>query len=266
MDDTLTQPAAQAPNDTGITRVRDGALLLLGIHRPQRKNALTGAMYAALAAGLHEADSDSGIHAVLLHGSEQVFCAGNDIGDFAKPRLADDERPSARFMRAALALRKPLVAAVNGPAVGIGNNARLGFPFARLGLCPEFASTLLLPATLGHQRAAELLLLGGMLDAAAAHAMGLVNAVLEPAAVLPHATAVAQQLCHLSPQAVQATKALMRGDTQLLAQRMRHENNAFTALLQTPQAQTAFAAFLKTAPASTIPPAAAPADPAKGTR
>lgn len=241
-----------------ITSVREGALLLLGINRPARKNALTGAMYLALAAALLDAQGSDAIRAVVIHGTENEFCAGNDVGDFAKARDSVEERPSARFMQAVLALGKPLVAAVNGPAVGIGATmllhcdlvyagtaARFSFPFVKLGLCPEFASTIMLPATLGRQRAAELLLLGESFGATAAQEMGLVSAVLEPGEVLAHATKIGQRLCELSPKALQATKSLIRGDTNMLSRRVREEDRHFAALLQTPEAQGAVASFLK---------------------
>ncbi|WP_198084092.1 enoyl-CoA hydratase [Variovorax sp. E3] len=241
----------------GIVRVAQGGVLRLGFDRPARKNAMTGAMYAALAEALVDADRDEAVRAVILHGSEDAFCAGNDIGDFASNAPDQGERPSARFMKALLRLRKPVVAAVNGPAVGIGatmllhcdlvyagTGAKLVFPFARLGLCPEFASTLLLPAKLGHQRAAELLMLGDPCSAQEAHTLGLVNAVMPPADVLPHASDVAARLAAMSVASLHAAKSLMRGDElDRYEERMEKENAQFSRLLVSPEAKSAFAAF-----------------------
>lgn len=241
----------------GITRAVEGGIVRLGFDRPARKNAMTAAMYVALAEALVEADGDEALRVVLLHGSEDAFCAGNDIADFASNAPAQGERPSARFMKALLRMSKPVVAAVNGPAIGIGatmllhcdlvyagTGAKLAFPFAKLGLCPEFASTLLLPAKLGHQRAAELLMLGDPCSAQEAQALGLVNAVMPPAEVLPHASAVAARLAATSAASLHATKSLMRSDElDRYEERMTKENAQFARLLDSPEAKSAFAAF-----------------------
>ncbi len=244
---------------TGILQAAEGGVLRLGFDRPARRNAMTGAMYAALADALAQADGDGAVRAVLLHGSEEAFCAGNDIGEFAANAPGEGERPSARFMKALLHVGKPVVAAVNGPAVGIGatmllhcdlvyagSAAKLAFPFARLGLCPEFASTLLLPARLGHQRAAELLMLGDPCSAQEAQALGLVNAVLPPAEVLPHALAIAARLAATSGPSLRATKSLMCGEELAgYERRIAQENAQFSQLLDSPEAKAAFAAFLQ---------------------
>lgn len=251
--------SAGAEAAAGITRVLEDGILRLGFDRPVRKNAMTGAMYGGVADALREAETDVAVRVVVLHGNEEVFCAGNDIADFAAHAPGEGERPSARFMKAMLHIGKPVLAAVNGPAVGIGatmllhcdmvfagSNAKLIFPFAKLGLCPEFASTLLLPAKLGHQRAAELLMLGDACGAEEAKALGLVNAVLPPSQTLPHALRVAARLAATSAASLRATKALMRGD-ELAAyeQRMGQENAQFARLLDSPEAKAAFASFLQ---------------------
>lgn len=247
-----------------VTRVIESGLFLLGINRPARKNALTSEMYIELADALAEAERDESVRAVVIHGTDSAFCAGNDIGDFANPRAIEGERPSARFMKSVIGLGKPLLAAVNGPAVGIGATmllhcdlvfagatAKLAFPFSKLGLCPEFASSLVLPATIGYQRAAELLLLGDPVDAATAQGLGLVNAVLPPAEVLPRAVTVARRLCNASPSALRATKALMRGEPDAYLRQIEQENQKFAMLLQTPEAKSAFDAFLNPGKTST---------------
>ncbi|MDM0032444.1 enoyl-CoA hydratase [Variovorax sp. J22P271] len=241
-----------------ITREVDDGLCLLGINRPSRRNALTSDMYIELAQALVEAERDEKVRAVVIHGSESAFCAGNDNADFASLPSIEGERPSVRFMKAVIALGKPLLAAVNGSAVGIGatmllhcdlvfagSSAKLSFPFSKLGLCPEFASSLLLPAALGHQRAAELLMLGDAVGAADARTLGLVNAVLPPQEVLPHAVAVARRLCAASAPALRSIKSLMRGEPAAAhLRRLEQENLMFAQLLQTPQAKAAFDAFL----------------------
>ncbi|MDM0021233.1 enoyl-CoA hydratase-related protein [Variovorax saccharolyticus] len=246
-----------------VTRVADEGLLLVGINRPARKNALTSAMYVELAEALAAAERDDSIRAVVVHGTESAFCAGNDIGDFANPRSIEGERPSVRFMKSVIGLGKPLLAAVNGPAVGIGatmllhcdlvfagTTAKLAFPFSKLGLCPEFASSLVLPVTLGYQRAAELLLLGDAVDAAAAQSLGLVNAVLPPEEVLQHAVAVGRRLCAASAPSLRAIKSLMRGDSETYLRRMDRENEEFARLLETPHAKEAFKTFLMPRPST----------------
>ena len=248
-------------NDTtnDISRGLEAGVLRLGFDRPARKNAMTGAMYLALAEALQQADADDVVRVVLIHGNEEAFCAGNDIGDFAAAAPSEGERPSARFMKALLRMGKPVVAAVNGPAVGIGatmllhcdlvyagSAAKLVFPFAKLGLCPEFASTLLLPAKLGHQRAAALLMLGEPCTAQEAQALGLVNAVLPPAEVLPQALKAAAQLAATSAPSLRATKALMRGEELAgYEARIAQENAHFAQLLASSEAKAAFAAFLQ---------------------
>ena len=236
-----------------------GGVLQIGLNRPERKNAMTGAMYEALALALAEADQDVNVRVVVLHGNESAFCSGNDISDFAAAAEATTERPSHKFMHAVIGFGKPLLASVNGPAVGIGatmllhcdmvfagSNLALAFPFVKLGLCPEFASSALLAQRVGHQRAAELFLLGTACTAERALSLGLVNHVLAPEKSLEQALATASTLAQASPDAVTTTKSLMRGNTSPeLLTRIQLENEQFARLLQTPQAQAAFASFMK---------------------
>lgn len=240
-----------------IQTLRDG-ILSLCLNRPERKNALTPDMYLGLADALNIAATSDEVRVVILHGTEDVFCAGNDIESFAANNAPDAERPSLRFMRALSGLMKPVIAAVNGPAVGIGatmllhcdlvyagRQTQLIFPFIKLGLCPEFASTYLLTARLGHQRAAELLLLGEACDAERALSLGLVNAVMDAQDVLPHASASAARLAGLSRPALTASKTLMReGVQQACEKQIGIEMAAFTRLLDSSEAKAAFQAFL----------------------
>ncbi|MBS0466962.1 MAG: enoyl-CoA hydratase/isomerase family protein [Proteobacteria bacterium] len=250
-----------AQADIGIQRQLDNGVLRLSFNRPERKNAITQGMYTALADALLEADAAPDVRVVVLHGSAEAFTAGNDIADFAAAPAAEGEHPSARFMRAVVQLGKPLIAAVNGPAVGIGatvllhcdlvyagSNATLLFPFVKLGLCPEFGSSLLLARRIGPQQAARLLLLAEPCTATQALALGLVTEVLAPAESLDRALAAAAKLAASSPDAVMSTRWLMRQSSvdETMA-RIGLENEHFGRLRQTPQAQAAFAAFLNKA-------------------
>ena len=173
---------------------REGGLLTLRLNRPDKKNALTRAMYSQLGAALQQADTDPEINAVLITGSLQCFTAGNDIADFLQEPPSDLDSPVFQFMRSLLECRKPVVAAVAGAAVGIGTtlllhcdlvyvsaDAKLRMPFVNLGLCPEFGSSLILPRLLGQAKAAELLLLGEAFTGEQAAAWGIASQALPSA-------------------------------------------------------------------------------------
>jgi enoyl-CoA hydratase/carnithine racemase len=244
---------------TDILATRRGASLELAFNRPSRKNALTNAMYEALAAGLAEAESDAGVRVIVFHGDEQAFTAGNDLGDFLATPPHGEDSPVFRFIRAVLAGTKPLVAAVNGPAVGIGTtlllhcdlvyageNARFILPFAALGLLPEFASSLVLPRIAGHHRAAEMLLLGEPFDARQGLAAGFVNKVLPAAETLAAARMAADRICALPPKSVRLTRALLRSrDKDAIAARAVEEGAHFSTMLREPAAREAMAAFME---------------------
>jgi enoyl-CoA hydratase/carnithine racemase len=244
---------------TDIIKEVENGVLRIGFNRPERKNAITAQMYRDLGSVLTAAQTDASIRVVVLHGSETVFTSGNDIKDFANREGQSKENPSEDFMRSVLSLGKPLIAAVNGHAVGIGatmllhcdlvyagESASLQFPFVKLGLCPEFGSSLLLPSIVGWQRAAELFLLGVPCSAARAETFGLVNQVLAPEDVLPHALSVASTLASLPPGALRVTKSLMRqGQAAATEQRLDQEFSAFRERLRSPEAKEAFAAFLE---------------------
>lgn len=193
------------------------------IDRPDKKNAITAAMYEALVANLRQAADDRAVRAVVITGAGSAFTAGNDLKDFGNPRFAQPDSPVLSFMQALAAYEKPVIAAVNGLAVGIGvtmllhcdlvyvaESATFSMPFVNLGLVPEFGSTLLLPAIAGRVRAAEKLLLGRPFLAAEAVVMGVANAVLPAAELLAHAQTVARGFNALPPGAVRDTKRMLR--------------------------------------------------------
>ncbi len=203
--------------------VTEQGIATITIDRPDKKNAITGAMYEAMVAGLQQAAADRSVRAVIFTGAGTAFTAGNDLKDFSNPRFAQPDSPVLTFMQTLATCDKPVIAAVNGLAVGIGvtmllhcdlvyvsETATFSMPFVNLGLVPEFASTLLLPAYAGRVRAAERLLLGKPFLAAEAVVMGIANAVLPAAELLPHAKKVASGFLALPPGAVRDTKRLLR--------------------------------------------------------
>lgn len=235
----------------------DGVLELC-FNRPEKKNAITGAMYGALTAALGDAAGRPAIRAVLIAGEGDIFTAGNDIKDFLAMPGGLDGAPPGQFIRAVATIEKPLVAAVHGPAIGIGTTlllhcdlvyaspeASLSVPFVDLGLVPEAGSSLLLPSRVGFARAAAMLLLGEPMDAEAARAAGLVTAIVPVADLRTHARAKARTLAAKPPAALAATRALMRGEPGALLARMELEAAAFSQALQGAEAREAFTAFLE---------------------
>lgn len=244
--------------DTIDVRAADG-VLHLRMQRPERKNALTFAMYEALTEGLTRAAGDAAIRVVTIAGTGGVFSSGNDLQDFMKQPRADEDSPVFRFLRALVALDKPLVAAVEGPAVGIGttmllhcdlvyaaDSARFQLPFTQLALVPEAASSFLLPRMLGHQRAAELLLLGEPFDAARALELGIVNAVLPADALHAHVEERVQRLVALPAAALRATKRLLRAPrADDVIAHMQAEGEIFRERLGSPEFREAATAFME---------------------
>ncbi|AUG03864.1 enoyl-CoA hydratase [Pseudomonas sp. 09C 129] len=237
---------------------REGGLLTLRLNRPDKKNALTRAMYSQLAEGLRQADADPEVRAVLLSGSSDCFTAGNDIADFLQQPPTGLDSPVFQFMLSLFECRKPVVAAVAGPAVGIGTtlllhcdlvyvsrDARLRMPFVNLGLCPEFGSSLILPRLLGQARAAELLLLGEGFSGEQAAQWGIANlALADGAATLDKAREMALRFEKLAPQAVQISKQLMRTpDREQLRKVIEEEGALFTQRLHSPEALAALSGF-----------------------
>ena len=242
-----------------VTLERESGLLSLRLNRPDKKNALTRAMYSQLAIALEQADADPTIKVVLISGSSECFTAGNDIADFLEQPPSGPDSPVFQFMRSVLDCRKPIVAAVAGSAVGIGTtlllhcdlvyisrDARLRMPFVNLGLCPEFGSSLILPRLLGQARAAQLLLLGEGFSGEQAGAWGLASEVLaDGAATLARAREMALRLAELAPAAVQISKALMKApDREQLQQVIAEEGALFVQRLHSPEALAALSGFL----------------------
>ena len=238
-------------------------VMTIEIARPEKKNALTQAMYTAMAQALEAAHTDAGVRAVLLTGQPGIFTSGNDIDDFMQrpPSLgaAAAEAPVAHFMRALLDCDKPVVAAVTGSAVGIGttlllhcdlvyvsDEARLAMPFVSLGLVPEYASSLVLPALLGHVKAAEKLMLGEPFSGSDAVDCGIANAVLPAGEVVNHARRMAERFNSLAPGAVRDTKRLMREPQRArIREVMATEGALFAQRLRSPEATEAFQAFFQ---------------------
>ena len=241
-----------------IEKSRDGGVLSLTLARPEKKNALTSAMYEALTQALLEANEDDAIAAVLIRGKDGVFCAGNDINDFLKAAPNSDASPGATFIQTLPAFEKPLVAAVEGPAIGIGTTlcfhcdlvyaaptARFQMPFVDLALVPEAASSLLVPQRFGMAKASEALLLAESFDSAEAHRLGLVNAVVETEQLYAHALAKAKALAAKPRGALLATRKLLRGDTAAIQTRMTEELRAFGVAVRSAEARAVFMAFLQ---------------------
>lgn len=237
----------------------EDSVVRVGLNRPEKKNALTTEMYAALADALEKADETSGTRVVLLHGTQDCFTSGNDLMDFMSAAALDHSSPVVRFLRNISRAKTPLVAAVGGPAIGIGTtmllhcdlvyageNARFQLPFVDLGLTPEAASTFLLPQLVGHQRAAECLLTGEPFSAKAAHEMGLVNRVVPPEELLDFATEQATKLAAKPPAALAVTKSLLKqGHVKEVQEVIAAELEVFAERLQSEEAQQAFAAFFE---------------------
>jgi enoyl-CoA hydratase/carnithine racemase len=238
---------------------RDGAVLRIELNRPEKKNAITVAMYRQLGDALESASGDPAIRAVLLHGRPEVFSSGNDVADFLADSPRGEDFAPFRFLRLLARFDKPLVAAVSGAAIGIGttmllhcdlvyaaSDARFQLPFASLGLVPEAASSLLLPRLAGWQKAAELLMLGEPFTAEAALGIGLVNQVVAPEKLPETATAAARALAAKPPASLRVTKALMkRALGTEVEEAMTREIREFTERLRSPEAKEAFAAFLE---------------------
>jgi len=237
---------------------REGAVMRAAFARPHKKNAITGAMYEALIEAFEAAERDPQVGAFVLSGKGGVFTAGNDIGDFlAVASRAEGDFPAWRFVSKLAEFEKPLVAAVDGLAVGVGTtlcfhcdlvyatpSARFQMPFVNLGLVPEAGSSLLAPLRFGRARAAQYLLLGEPFGAEEAQALGLVNALAPKAELLALAMGKAAELAAKPRAALIATRRLMRGNGEALKARMAEETHALAAALKSDEARKAFEAFL----------------------
>jgi enoyl-CoA hydratase/carnithine racemase len=242
-----------------VTVTDAGPVRTVRMNRPDKKNALTSAMYEAMAVALENADRRPDIRCVVIAGGLGAFSAGNDLAEFADAATAGAGlgSPVIRFLHALARSERPLVAAVQGLAVGVGTtmllhcdhvvagaDARFSTPFVNLGLVPEAASSLLAPRLMGHRRAFELLVMGRPLDAAAAQACGLVNAVVPPGDVETVAIKAADHIAALPRESVAASRCLMRGSPDDIVARIDEEARLFRERLRSEEARTAFDAFL----------------------
>lgn len=242
-----------------ILHHQENGVLTLTLNRADKKNAITSSMYAELARALTQAATDSALRVVLIQGHETVFSAGNDLADFMNLPPQGSDSPVSHFLQAIATFAKPLLAAVCGPAVGIGStmllhcdlvvagdNAAFSMPFVNLGLCPEAASSLLVPQLMGYHRAAEALLLGEPFLAEAALEAGWVNRVVPPGEANVVAQQWARKLAAKPMTALLQTKRLLKsGQADLVAQRMAQEGALFGRMLKEPAAKEAFTAFFE---------------------
>jgi enoyl-CoA hydratase/carnithine racemase len=229
------------------------------ITRPEKKNAITAAMYQSMTDALAAAHEDPAARAILIYGLRDIFTAGNDLEDFMKNPPADMNAPVFQFMQALGYAEKPVVAAVNGAAVGIGttmlmhcdlvycaDNSVFSMPFVSLGLCPEFASSLLIPLNAGYHKAVEKLLLAEPISADEAVDMKIVNRVLPPDDVLDFAIRQAERFNRLPPASVRATKRLLRSGWKTATEKViADEANSFGLMLRSAEAKEAFTAFFE---------------------
>ncbi len=235
-----------------------GGVMTLTFNRPDKKNALTAEMYAALADGFAAAEADPAVRVILLTGAGGAFTAGNDLQDFLARPATGDDAPVSRFLRALASATKPLVAAVQGVAVGVGTtmllhcdlvyageSARLSMPFVNLALVPEAASSLLLPRLVGHQKAAELFMFGEPIDARTAREIGLVAEVFNDAALADEVRTRLAKLAAKAPEALRLTKRLMKAPKASVAEQMAEEGAIFRERLQSAEAREAFTAFME---------------------
>ena len=234
-------------------------VLTITLNRVDKKNSITAAMYASMAEALVQAEADPAVRAVVFQGHETIFSAGNDISDFLNAKPSTMDSPVFRFLRGISTFSKPVLAAVCGPAVGIGttllfhcdlvyagDNAAFSMPFVNLGLCPEAASSYLAPQRMGYGRAAEALLLGEPFLAEAALEMGLVSRIVPPSEAAALAQRQAQKLAAKPLGSLVETKRLMKlGQVDVVAQRMAQEAQSFGRMLAEPAAREAFTAFME---------------------
>jgi enoyl-CoA hydratase/carnithine racemase len=239
-----------------ITIAREGAVLRLALNRQDKKNALDREMYAALIGALDEAQAEKSVRAIVIGGAPGVFTAGNDLQDFQSVLATPGDFPALTFVRKIAAFTKPLVAAVDGDAVGVGTTmlfhcdlvyatpgARFKMPFLDLGLVPEAGASLLAPRRFGIAKASQFLLLGDGFDGAEALRLGLVNALAPAQEIEQMALAAALRLAQKPADALAASRRLMRGDTAEILARIDAEALEFARLLTSPEARARFAAF-----------------------
>ena len=236
-----------------------GQVLTLTLNRPEKKNALSSAMYLQLTQALRDAQAETSIHVIVLRGQADCFCAGNDLADFVAAGALNADHPTVMFLHQLSQCTKPVIAAVAGLAIGIGTTAllhcdlvyaapdcRFQMPFTALGLCPEAASSLLLPKLVGYQKAAQYLLLGDAFGSEEAERFGLVNQVVSNAELFTLAAEKAAKLASLPAEAVMQSKKILRQPQQQLVQQVLHQELAvFEHLLQTDTCQQALERFFQ---------------------
>ena len=250
-------PAIRGKMTDQIAVADDGGVRIIRMNRPEKKNALTQPMYAEMTRALHDAERSEAIRCVIFAGSPGAFCAGSDISDFQKRADGGLKPVTIDFLHALARNTKPLLAAVDGLAVGIGTTMLLhcdyvvaatgttfSTPFTKLGLIPEAASSLLGPLRMGYARAFALLVMGLPLSAEDAKAAGLVNAVVDATALEDTALQAAREIAALPLGAIAVARKLLRGDLDAIVKRVDTEAMHFKERLQSDEARAAFAAFL----------------------
>lgn len=242
-----------------ITATTLDGIARIEIARPEKKNAITAAMYQSMANAIAAAHDDPAVRSILIYGQKDIFTAGNDLEDFAKNPPADMNAPVFQFMQALGYAEKPVIAAVNGAAVGIGttmlmhcdlvycaDNSIFSMPFVTLGLCPEFASSLLIPLNAGYHKAVEKLLLADPISADEALEMKIVNRVLPRDDVRDFAIKQAERFNQLPPASVRTTKRLLRSGWKALTEKVIvEEAGQFGAMVRSAEAREAFTAFFE---------------------
>jgi enoyl-CoA hydratase/carnithine racemase len=249
----------QIDSAANITVKNGDGISCITMNRPEKKNALTIAMYSALAKAIRQAEQDERIRVIIIAGAGECFTSGNDLKDFLKTPPKDENSPVFAFMKTISRAEKPIVAAVSGLAIGIGTTmllhcdlvyagagTKFSMPFVNLGLCPEAGSSFLLPLLAGHRRACELLLLGESFTAEKAKEIGLVNAVCNDADVLHFAMEQARKLAAQPPASVCLTKAMLKkANAEIVSRTISEEARLLIERLASPEAAGAFIAFFE---------------------
>ncbi|MCL1148220.1 enoyl-CoA hydratase-related protein [Shewanella sp. 10N.261.52.F9] len=236
----------------------DNGVRVITFNRPDKRNALNLQMYTQLTEYLIQGESDNEIRAFMFRGQAECFTSGNDVADFLQNSSLGSDHPAFRFLFCLLDLKKPVVAAVTGAAVGIGttmllhcdlvyadNSAKFQLPFVQLALVPEAGASLLLPQVVGQTKASELLMLGESFNASQAHAYGMINDIIESETIFEYALQRAHQLAALPPISLQSTKKLIRYNREEVRAQMEKELIEFEARLASDEAKARFSAFLK---------------------
>ena len=243
-----------------LTKIENKVIHII-LNRPEKKNALTRAMYAGLADAIEQGEKDNNVRVILIYNNGDSFCAGNDLKDFQDIDhvTTSIERPTGNFMQELMNAKKPIIGAIQGYAIGIGStmllhfdllyaapDAKFQFPFTKLGLVPEFGSTFNLPELVGKFRAAELLFFGDFFTGVEAHFFGIVNKLFAKEELIEKVTMIAELLAERPPTALQSTKNLMKKyHKSILEKLMPEEGSEFVRRQVSPEAQEAFKAFFE---------------------